>query len=528
MSKIRDEILKQIEDRVTKFSPGFGYSNVGKITKLGDGVVALAGLSEAKMGEVLEFENGIEAVVLNLKKEEVGAIVFGDFKLLREGDIAKSTGRILSVKVTEDFLGRVIDPLGRAIDGKGALSYAKSKEMLVEKIAPGILFREPVTTPLSTGIKAIDTMIPIGRGQRELIIGDRYTGKTALVIDTIINQSKLNKQKTSSKGRSSPKDHQPLAEALGRKRVISIYVAIGQKQGKVAQVVQKLEELDAMDETIVVAANSSDAVALQYIAPYVGCAIAEYFMDKGEDVLIAYDDLTKHAWAYRQISLVLRRPSGREAYPGDIFYLHSRLLERSCKMNKDYGGGSITALPIIETQAQDISAYIPTNVISITDGQIYLESDLFFQGVRPAINPGLSVSRVGGAAQLKAVKQVAGRLRLELASYNELSSFAQFGSDLDAASRAKIDRGVRVVEILKQPQYQPVMVDQLVLLIWLVTRGYLDNVEVGNCNKMASDFIKLALSKYPKLSEAIYSKEGITEVTENKLKKIAEDYMKAN
>lgn len=508
MNSIKEEVIKEIESRISEFEPESRYSNIGKISKLGDGVVTLTGLGDTKAGEVLEFEAGVEGVVLNLKKDEVGAIIFGDFETLKEGQEATSTGKILSVKASDAYLGRVIDPLGVAQDAKGKIVHkAASKEMLIERIAPGITFREPVSTPLQTGIKAIDTMVPIGRGQRELIIGDRNTGKTSLVVDTIINQARQNKKK---------KD----------RKVISIYVAIGQKQSKVAQLVQRLEEEDAMDETIVVTANSSASVALQYIAPFAGCAIAEFFMQKGLDVLISYDDLTKHAWAYRQISLVLRRPSGREAYPGDIFYLHSRLLERSCKMSEKYGGGSISALPIIETQAQDISAYIPTNVISITDGQIYLESDLFFQGVRPAINPGLSVSRVGGAAQLKAVKQVSGKLRLELASFNELSSFAQFGSDLDAASRVKIDRGVRIIEVLKQPQYELVTVEELVLIVWLVTKGYLDAIDATECNKLTKEFTSFALSKFPKFVDVVHSKEGIGKLDEEKLQKIAKDFFK--
>jgi F-type H+-transporting ATPase subunit alpha len=393
------ELGKEIEKEIEKFTPEYGAVTTGKILSINDGIATVGGLSDVRIGEIVEFPHKIEGVALNLKKGEIGVIIFGDFSVLGEGDGVKGTGKLLTIPASGDLLGRVINPLAEVIDGGSAVNKRKdSKVMPVEKIAPGIIFRESVNTPLQTGIKSIDTMIPIGRGQRELIIGDRNTGKTAIAIDTIVNQAKENRKK-------------------GNKKVISIYVAIGQKQSKVTQVVEKLENLGAMEYTIVVAANSDDPVAMQYIAPYSGCAIAEYFMSKGEDVLIVYDDLTKHAWAYRQISLILRRPSGREAYPGDIFYLHSRLLERACKLNKAEGGGSITALPIIETQAQDISAYIPTNVISITDGQIYLEPDLFYQGIRPAINIGLSVSRVGGAAQLKAVKQVGGQLRLDLAQY---------------------------------------------------------------------------------------------------------------
>lgn len=508
MKSIKQEIISQIEAKISEFEPTFGYANIGKIIRLGDGVATMSGLSKARIGEVVEFESGMKGLVLNLKKDEVGVIVFDEYENLKEGEGGRLTGEIFSIEASESYLGRVINPLGKPVDGGGRIVHRKnSKFMPVEKIAPGIVFREPVTVPLQTGIKAIDAMIPIGRGQRELIIGDRNTGKTTLVVDTIINQSRLNKKNFS------------------QKKVISIYVSIGQKQSKLAQLVARLEDENAMDETIVVAANSSDSVALQYIAPYVGCAISEYFMEKGEDVLIAYDDLTKHAWAYRQISLILRRPSGREAYPGDIFYLHSRLLERACKLNEKYGGGSITALPIIETQAQDISAYIPTNVISITDGQIYLENDLFFQGIRPAINPGLSVSRVGGAAQLKSVKQVAGKLRLELASYNELSAFAQFGSDLDPVSRAKIERGKRIIEVFKQPQYDPIPLEVLVLELWFTSRGYLDEFEVSEANSLAKDFASMCLSKYKDFEKVVYSKEGITEEVEKKLQKFAIEFV---
>jgi F-type H+-transporting ATPase subunit alpha len=499
------EIAKEVEKEIDKFSLEFNAVTTGKILAINDGIATVSGLSDVKIGEILEFPHKIMGVALNLKKDEVGVIIFGDFSLLGEGDNVKGTGNLLTLPVSDALLGRVINPLAEAIDGSGAIGKGRgTKIMSVEKIAPGIIFRESVNTPLQTGIKSIDTMIPIGRGQRELIIGDRNTGKTAIAVDTIVNQAKENRKK-------------------GAKRVISIYVAIGQKQSKVTQVVEKLESLGAMEETIVVAANSADPVAMQYIAPYSGSAIAEYFMEKGEDVLIVYDDLTKHAWAYRQISLILRRPSGREAYPGDIFYLHSRLLERACKLNKANGGGSITALPIIETQAQDISAYIPTNVISITDGQIYLEPDLFYQGIRPAINIGLSVSRVGGAAQIKAVKQVGGQLRLDLAQYNELAAFAQFGSEMDAASKAKIDRGERIVEILKQAQYQPITVENQILEIWFVTKGYLDNVEIEKCPSVSSKFTDYVLSKFPKFREIPKSKEGITKEVEEKLKKYADE-----
>lgn len=507
MKRTKDQLVKEIERKVKDFETKFEALDVGRVIAVQDGVALVSGLSDAKVGEIVEFKNNIRGVLLNLKKEEVGAIVFGDFEKIKEGDLVKGTGEILNIYASYSYLGRVVDPQGVAIDGKGKIAQKNGKKMPVEKIAPGIISRESVNTPLQTGIKAIDAMIPIGRGQRELIIGDRSTGKTAIAIDTIINQAKLNKVK-------------------GVKKVYSIYVAIGQKQSKIAQIVSKLEEEGAMEDTIIVAANSSDAVALQYIAPYAGCAIAEFLMEKGEDVLVVYDDLTKHAWSYRQISLILRRPSGREAYPGDIFYLHSRLLERACKLNKSKGGGSITALPIIETQAQDISAFIPTNVISITDGQIYLEPDLFYQGIRPAVNVGLSVSRVGGAAQLKAVKQIAGKLRLELAQFNELSAFAQFGSDLDEASKKRIDRGQRIIEILKQPQYQPVSVERQVLMIWLATNGYLDEVELSESLSTANEFCDYALAKDKDYAKLVHSNKAFDEKADKKLQKLASDFMK--
>ncbi len=505
---IGEDVMEELKSRLIDVDPQFEVVNIGKVITVGDGVVLAEGLSSGRMGELVEFDSGSKGLILNLREKNVGIIVFGDYENIKEGETVKGTGEILSIKASDAYLGRVINSLGEPIDGKGSIKHGKDgKSMPIEKIAPGIIERESVDTPLQTGIKVIDAIIPIGRGQRELIIGDRNTGKTALCIDTIINQEKINKLK-------------------GTKPVISIYVAIGQKQSKISQVVGKLEEEGAMNNVIVIAANSSDPISQQYIAPYTGSAIAEYFMEKGMDVLIIYDDLSKHAWSYRQISLILRRPAGREAYPGDIFYLHSRLLERSCKMSKENGGGSVTALPIIETQASDISAYIPTNIISITDGQIYLEQDLFFQGVRPAVNAGLSVSRVGGAAQLKAVKQVAGKLRLEIAQYNELSSFAQFGSDLDAASKSKIERGLRITEILKQPQFKPVPVADQVLLIWVVTHGYMDTVPMENINEISSDFLLTAMSKYPKFSEVVVSPKGITDEVEKKLEQIADSFFK--
>lgn len=508
MKKPDDKIFSELAKKIAEYEVIEKAVDTGEILSLGDGIASLSGMSQAKMGEIVTFPGKIEGVVINLRKDEAGVIILGDFLKLKEGDIAKTTGKLLSVEATYNLLGRIINPLSLPLDGKGPVLHGNdTKEMLVERIAPGILFRKSVDTPLQTGIKAVDAMIPIGRGQRELIIGDRNTGKTTIATDTIINQAALNRKK-------------------GAKKVICIYVSIGQKQSKVVQLVQKLEQYGAMAETIIISASSSDPVSLQYLAPYSGCAIAEYFMEKGEDVLIVYDDLTKHAWAYRQISLTLRRPSGREAYPGDIFYLHSRLLERACKLDDKYGGGSITALPIIETQAQDISAYIPTNVISITDGQIYLEPDLFYQGVRPAINVGLSVSRVGGKAQLKSMKQVAGRLRLELAQYNELSAFAQFGSDLDPASLEIIERGKRLIKILNQSQYSPVELQNQLILIWFVTKGFLDNVEVDKCLDMSYEFVDFVKAEFPKLEEAVYSKEGIDKSVEEKLEKLAARFKK--
>lgn len=508
MKNIEELIIEDITNEIKKYQPHVAAVSTGRIVRINDGIATLHGLSEARIGEVIDFRNDISGMVLNLKKDEVGAIIFGEYSKLKEGDEVFSTGKILTVTASDALLGRVINPLVEAIDGGVSIEHnADKKEMLVERIAPGIVYRESVNTPLQTGIKSIDAMTAIGRGQRELIIGDRNTGKTAIAIDTIINQARENQKKNN-------------------KKVISIYVAIGQKQAKVAQVVEKLNEMDALSDTIIVAANASDPVSMQYIAPYSACSIAEYFMEKGQDVLIIYDDLTKHAWAYRQISLILKRPSGREAYPGDIFYLHSRLLERACKLSEKNGGGSITALPIIETQAQDMSAYIPTNVISITDGQIYLEPDLFYQGIRPAINVGLSVSRVGGAAQMKAVKQVAGKLRLDLAQYNELSAFAQFGSDMDAASKSKIDRGERIVEILKQPQYEPLSVEDEIYELWLVTKGHLDDLPSDQCPAISKKFVNFVKAADKNLSEKILQKTGITPDIEDKLKSLAEKFKK--
>jgi F-type H+/Na+-transporting ATPase subunit alpha len=448
-----EEISKIIRDQIGSYAVNVDVAEVGTIVSIGDGIARVHGVEKTMAGEMLEFPHGVFGIALNLEEESVGAVLLGEYTEIREGDTVKRTGRIISVPVGEELVGRVVNALGQPVDGKGPIAAKQFTE--IERIAPGVVDRNPVKEPLQTGLKAIDSMVPIGRGQRELIIGDRQTGKTAIAVDTIINQ----------KG----------------KDVICIYNAIGQKQSTIAQVVRILEDAGAMEYTIVVAAGASDPAPLLYISPYAACAMGEYFRDSGRHALCVYDDLSKHAQAYREISLLLRRPPGREAYPGDVFYLHSRLLERAAKMKKDLGGGSLTALPIIETQAGDLSAYIPTNVISITDGQIFLESDLFHQGVRPAINVGNSVSRVGGSAQVKAMRQVAGSLRLDLAQYRELAAFAQFGSDLDKATLNQLNRGRRLVEVLKQPQYQPLAVEKQVIIIYAATNGFLDSVEVDQC-----------------------------------------------
>ena len=500
LEKITEELRKQIES----FAPEVKLTNVGKILSVGDGVAQVDGLSEAQMGEILVFPQKTYGLVLNLKKETLGAIILGDYSHLEEGDEVKTTGKILEVGVGEGLLGRVINSLGQPLDGKGLVKFAKT--LPIERIASGVIYRQPVDTPLQTGIKSIDSIIPIGRGQRELIIGDRGIGKTALAIDTIINQKKTGN-----------------ARAL-EKPVFCIYVAIGQKQSKIAQSVSKLEEFGSAEQTIVVAASASDPVSLQYLAPYAGCAMGEYFMENGQDALIIYDDLSKHAWAYRQISLILKRPSGREAYPGDIFYLHSRLLERACRLREENGGGSLTALPIVETQAGDISAYIPTNIISITDGQIYLESDLFYAGFRPALNVGLSVSRVGGAAQIRAMKQVTGKLKLELAQYRELSAFAQFGTDLDKATRDKLDRGARISEILKQPQYEPVPVEEQVLSIWAVTNGFLDDVPLQKCQEFEKNYLQFMRTKYKGILSEIAKEKKLEEELIHKIENATKEF----
>jgi F-type H+-transporting ATPase subunit alpha len=447
-----DSIVKRLEQKIDTLSVGSEYDEIGKVISISDGIATISGLFNCKSMELLSFENGLKGIALNLEVDSVGAVVLGDYKSISEGDEVKRTNQVLSVPVSDEILGRVVNPLAEAIDGKSA--FTGGEPQLLEKISPGVIERESVSVPLQTGIKVIDALIPIGRGQRQLILGDRQTGKTTIAIDTIINQ----------KG----------------KGVKCIYVAVGQKQSKVMQLVQLLEKAGAMEYTTVVLAGASDAPPFLYLAPYTGVTIAEYFMNKGDDVLVVYDDLSKHAAAYREMSLLLRRPPGREAYPGDVFYLHSRLLERSCRLNKENGGGSITALPIIETQAGDVSTYVPTNVISITDGQIFLESGLFNKGVRPAINIGLSVSRVGGAAQQKSVKKNAGKLKLSLAQYRELESFSQFGSDLDESTKRQLERGKRAVEILKQEPFKPVRVAVQATLLYALNNGYLDKIELAS------------------------------------------------
>ncbi len=476
-----DEISKIIRDQIGSSAVDVNVAEVGTVVTIGDGIARVHGIERAMAGEMIEFPHGVFGIALNLEEDSVGTVLLGDFKAIKEGDAVKRTGRIISVPVGDEMLGRVVNALGQPLDGKGPIL---TKQFLpIERIAPGVVERQPVKEPLQTGLKAIDGMVPIGRGQRELIIGDRQTGKTAVAVDAIINQR--------------------------GKNVICIYNAIGQKQSTVAQVVRTLEEYDAMSYTIVVAATASDPAPMLYIAPYSACAIGEYFRDSGRHALVVYDDLSKHAQSYREISLLLRRPPGREAYPGDVFYLHSRLLERAAKMSKELGGGSLTALPIIETQAGDLSAYIPTNVISITDGQIFLESDLFHQGIRPAINVGNSVSRVGGSAQIKAMRQVAGSLRLDLAQYRELAAFAQFGSDLDKQTQSQLNRGRRLVEILKQPQYQPVPVENQVVLVYAATKGFLDSVAINDVRRYEVDLYRFLETRHPGVLTGIAEKKTI-------------------
>jgi F-type H+-transporting ATPase subunit alpha len=490
LEKITPEQIEElIRKELAEVEEAVDFSEVGTVIEVGDGIARIVGLENVMTSEMLEFPNGVYGLAMNLERDEVGAVLMGEDVLVKEGDQVKRTGRVLSVPVGEELIGRVVDPLGRPLDGKGPINAKHTRK--VEFKAPGVVFRQPVKEPLQTGIKAIDAMIPIGRGQRELIIGDRQTGKTAIAIDTIINQ----------KGGD----------------VICIYVAIGQKSSTVAQIVETLEKAGAMDYTIVVSAPASVPAPLQYLAPYAGCAMGEYFCYSGRHALAVYDDLSKHAVAYRQLALLLRRPPGREAYPGDVFYLHSRLLERAVKLNDELGGGSLTALPIIETQAGDVSAYIPTNVISITDGQIYLVSDLFYAGVRPAIDVGISVSRVGGNAQIKAMKQVAGMLRLDLAQYRELEAFAQFGSELDKATLAKLERGRRMVELLKQPRYVPMPVEKQVVSIYAGTHGYLDDIPVEKVSEFEKEFLSFVETSRPEILEDIRTSKVLSEETEKKL-----------
>lgn len=498
-ANVTELIAKELVKKLEAFEPGVEARRVGFVTGVADGVARVSGLPQVAYLELVEFAGGISGVAINLEEESVGIIVLGDFLRIKEGDEVRATGNLLSIAVGENLLGRVMNPLGDALDRKAKLTN-KTRYPL-EKIASGVVHRQPVNTPLQTGIKAIDAMIPIGRGQRELIIGDRTTGKTAIAVDTIINQKGEN--------------------------VICIYVAIGQKTARVAQVIADLQKHRAMEHTIVVSASASDPVTLQYLAPYAGCAIGEYFMEKGKDVLIIYDDLSKHAWAYRQISLILRRPSGREAYPGDVFYLHSRLLERACRLSDARGGGSLTALPIIETQAGDMSAYIPTNVISITDGQLYLESDLFNSGQRPAINVGLSVSRVGGSAQIKAMKKVAGNLRLDLAQYRDLAAFAQFSADVDEVTKKQIERGARMMEMLKQGQYQPIPVASQVALVWAGTGGQLDDIPVAKITEFERQFLSYLDNRYRKMLAAITKERVITSEIEKDLQKAVGEFKKS-
>ncbi|MDA0346679.1 MAG: F0F1 ATP synthase subunit alpha [Verrucomicrobia bacterium] len=505
-------IIEQIEQEIANLETATIKKNTGSILRVGDGVAIVDGLSEVMYNEMIEFPGGLTGIALNLEAEEVGCVVLGDTSRLKEGDQVNTTGRLLSVPVGKALLGRVVDALGIPVDGKGPIETTEFNPL--EKIAPGIIPRQSVDQPLQTGIMPIDAMIPIGRGQRELIIGDRQTGKTTIAIDTIINQAKINNQHKLEDG-TFPEDFRP---------VYSIYVAIGQKNSNIARTIGVLEHNDAMEYTIIVTAPAADNPANQYLAPYGGCAMGEWFMQNGMDALIVYDDLSKQAVAYRQISLILKRPSGREAYPGDVFYLHSRLLERSARLNKDNGNGSLTALPIIETQAGDVSAYIPTNVISITDGQIFLETDLFNQGIRPAISVGLSVSRVGSAAQIKAIKQVAGSVKLELAQFRELQAFAQFGSDLDAKTKAQLDRGSRTVELFKQPAFSPKTAEVQVALLWAVQNGYLDSIEVNGVLDAVENLVENLTSAQAALLTRIRNEKKLSDELFAELKSAIESW----
>ena len=493
-----DEITSIIKEKIENWNAATDIREEGQVISVGDGIARIYGLNKAVSGELLEFEGGVKGLVLNLEYDNIGCVLMGSDTQVKEGQKVRRTGKVMSVPVGEELLGRVVNPLGQALDAQGEITTKQTRPL--EIIAPGVVERQPVNEPLQTGLKAIDAMVPIGKGQRELIIGDRQTGKTAIALDTIINQKQQGKE------------------------VICIYCAIGQKQSTVANVVQTLKDFGAMDYTIVVSATASDPASLLYVAPYAACAMGEYFMWQGRDVLVVYDDLSKHAQAYRQMSLLLRRPPGREAYPGDVFYLHSRLLERACRLNKENGGGSLTALPIIETQANDISAYIPTNVISITDGQIYLDANIFRSGLKPAIDVGLSVSRVGGSAQKKAMRKVAGTLRIDLAQYQELASFAQFGSELDKESQFQLARGQRLSELLKQPQYQPMLVEEQTLILFAGTKGYLDEIAVNQVLAYQADLLSFVRSKYPALLKKIAEAKTLDEELEKEIKAVLEEF----
>jgi len=494
------DIVSVIKEQIKQFGSTVTMVDVGTVIDVGDGVARIHGLRGAKYNELLEFPNGIMGLALNLEEDNVAAVILGDFSHIKEGDEVRSTGRVVEVPVGDELIGRVVDPLGNPLDELEPIKTKKTRP--VERVAPNVVMRQRVNTPVHTGIKTIDALIPIGRGQRELIIGDRSIGKSAISIDTIISQKGGN--------------------------LICIYVAIGQKTSKVAQVIDIFKKYGAMEHTVVVVANASDPAPLQYLAPYSGCAIGEEFMEQGKDALIIYDDLTKHAWAYRQISLILRRPPGREAYPGDVFYLHSRLLERAAKLDQEYGGGSLTALPIIEIQAGDLAAYIPTNVISITDGQIYLETDMFNSGVRPALNAGLSVSRVGGNAQTRAMRQVAGRLRIDMAQYRELATFAQFGTaDLDKATRSQLERGQRITEVLKQPQYAPMSLDKEVTILYAVTNGYLDDVPLEKIAAFEQSFHRFMETNHPEINQRILTDKEIKPETDEALKSAISEFKKS-
>ena len=501
------EISSILKEQIKNFGKEAEVSEIGQVLSVGDGIARVYGLDNVQAGELVEFPGGIRGMTLNLEVDNVGIVIFGDDRDIKEGDTVKRTGAIVEVPVGKELLGRVVDALGNPIDGKGPIETAERKRVDVK--APGILPRKSVHEPMQTGLKAIDALIPIGRGQRELIIGDRQTGKTAIILDTILNQKSINESDDESK------------------KLYCVYVAVGQKRSTVAQFVKALEENGALDYSIVVAATASDPAPMQYLAPYAGCAMGEFFRDNGMHALMAYDDLSKQAVAYRQMSLLLRRPPGREAYPGDVFYLHSRLLERAAKLNEDHGAGSLTALPVVETQANDVSAYIPTNVISITDGQIFLETDLFYQGIRPAVNVGLSVSRVGSSAQIKAMKQVAGAIKGELAQYREMAAFAQFGSDLDAATQRLLNRGERLTELLKQPQFSPMRVEEQVVTIFAGTRGYLDGLEVSAVGRFEEELLRFLRDQHGAVMDTIRDEGALSDETEGKLKDAVDGFAKS-